>query len=118
MPKKEPSEILPDKSGLLSWAFVLGMNIGDWVVCPLKNKPAIAFSEVKSELHYDAKADAPYWFWREVKWLNTEVPRSNFDQDLLYYFNRPQHCCRARFDAQFLKNVFSVFVNRSQTDMA
>ncbi|MBA2728486.1 MAG: hypothetical protein H0U49_09995 [Parachlamydiaceae bacterium] len=35
------------------WAFILGVQIGDWIAVPLKNKPAIAIGEVKSELHYD-----------------------------------------------------------------
>jgi restriction system protein len=68
------------------WAFVLGMNIGDWVVLPLKMKSAIAVGEIKSDFTYDASADIPYQSWREIKWLAKDVPRSAFDQDLLYSF--------------------------------
>lgn len=59
------------------WAFILAMQIGDWIALPLKNKPAIAIGEIKGELHYDPDANSPYWFWREVKWINKEIPRSN-----------------------------------------
>jgi restriction system protein len=68
------------------WAFVLGLKAGDWVVMPRKNKPTIAIGEVKSPYKYDASGGGDYRHYREVKWLNTEVPRSAFDQDLLYSF--------------------------------
>ena len=67
-------------------AFVLGMNVGDWVVLPLKSKSAIAVGEIKSELIYDGNASIPYQSWRDIKWLAKDVPRSAFDQDLLYSF--------------------------------
>jgi restriction system protein len=67
-------------------AFVLGMNIGDWVVLPLKTKSAIAVGEIKSEFTYEPTAEIPYQSWREIKWLAKDVPRSAFDQDLLYSF--------------------------------
>lgn len=83
------------------WAFLKGISIGDWVVCPLKNKPTIAFGEVKSDCIYDLNAKSPYWFWREVKWINKEVPRSNFDQDLLYSLGAFLTVCRIeRNDAE------------------
>lgn len=83
------------------WTFVKGISIGDWIVCPLKNKPAIAFAEVKSDLHYEPDAKSPYWFWREVKWINKDVPRSNFDQDLLYSLGAFLTVCRIeRNDAE------------------
>jgi restriction system protein len=68
------------------WAFVLGMNIGDWVVLPLKAKSAIAIGEIKSKLTYDANAEIPYRSWRDIQWLTQDIPRSAFDQDLLYSF--------------------------------
>lgn len=67
------------------WAFVLGMKVGDWVVLPLKTKPAIAVGEIRSELTYDAHA-TPYRSWRDVQWLAKDIPRAAFDQDLLYSF--------------------------------
>ncbi len=83
------------------WAFLLGINVGDWIVCPLKNKPSIAFAEVKGEVQYEPDAKSPYWFWREVKWINKEVPRSNFDQDLLFSLGAFLTVCRIeRNDAE------------------
>lgn len=68
------------------WAFVLGMNVGDWVVFPLKMKSAIAVGEIKSEFTYAPTAEPPYQSWRDVQWLARDIPRSAFDQDLLYSF--------------------------------
>jgi restriction system protein len=62
------------------------MNVGDWIVLPLKMKSAIAVGEIKSNFTYDANAEAPFQSWRDVQWLATDVPRSAFDQDLLYSF--------------------------------
>lgn len=68
------------------WAFVLRMQVGDWVVMPRKNKPTIAIGEIKSVCKFDANASNDYRHYREIKWLSTDIPRSAFDQDLLYSF--------------------------------
>jgi len=112
---KEYEEIKPilrkaypeDKEGKIRnnagqiWVFILAMQIGDWIAVPLKNKPAIAFGEIKSEFSYEPNATSPYWFWRDVKWINVDVPRSNFDQDLLYSLGAFLTVCRIeRNDAE------------------
>jgi restriction system protein len=68
------------------WAFVVAMNVGDWVVMPRKNKSTIAIGEVISKCKFDPTQPDNYRHYREVKWLNTDIPRSNFDQDILYSF--------------------------------
>jgi len=78
------------------WAFVLAMNVGDWVVLPLKTKSAIAVGEIKSKFIYDENAAAPYRSWRDVRWLTKGVPRSAFDQDLLFSFGSSLTICQIR----------------------
>lgn len=68
------------------WAFVLAMKVGDLVVLPRKGTSTIAIGEIKSECRYDPSVVADYRHFHEVSWLNTEIPRSAFDQDLLYSF--------------------------------
>lgn len=68
------------------WAFVLGMQVGDWVVMPRKNKATIAIGAVKSPSQFDPAAENDYRNYREIEWFNTDIPRSAFDQDLLYSF--------------------------------
>jgi restriction system protein len=83
------------------WAFVMGMSVGDWVVLPLKSKSAIAVGEIKSKFTYEANAQIPYRSWRAVQWLTRGVPRSAFDQDLLYSFGAFMTFCQIqRNDAE------------------
>ena len=82
-------------------AFLITMKVGDWVVTPRKAKSAIAIGEVESTPIYDPKAPDPYHVYRRVKWLNQEVPRSAFEQDLLYSFGAIQTICQIqRNDAE------------------
>jgi restriction system protein len=82
-------------------AFILSMQVGDWIVLPLKSKPAIAMGKIKSEFHYDPQGDPRYRFSREVDWFEQGVPRSSFDQDLLYSFGAAQTICQIqRNDAE------------------
>ena len=102
------AELYPDEKPKtrINWAsqiapFVFDIQPGDWVVMPHKHKPAIAFGEVTEGYAFNAKADQAYRHSVRVKWLNTEVPRSSFDQDLLYSFGAFMTVCRmARNDAE------------------
>lgn len=102
------AELYPDEKPKtrINWAsqiapFVFDIQPGDWVVMPHKHKPAIAFGEVTKGYAFDAKANETYRHSVRVKWLNTEVPRSAFDQDLLYSFGAFMTVCRmARNDAE------------------
>src|SRR5581483_3999172 len=40
--------------------------------------------EITGSYSYNPKAEPPYRHSRTVKWLNTDVPRTALDQDLLY----------------------------------
>jgi restriction system protein len=78
------------------WAFAIGMKAGDWVITPHKSKPAIAIGEVTGAYLYDTSAERLYRHCRTVKWLNQDIPRSNFDQDLLYSLGAIMTVCEVR----------------------
>lgn len=78
------------------WAFSHRMKPGDWIVLPSKYKPAIHFAEVAGDYRYDSGAKDPYYHWREVRWIGTDIPRSNFDQDLLYSFGAFMTVCQIK----------------------
>ena len=84
------------------WPFIEEMNKGDWIVLPSKLKPAaIHFAEITGPYTFDSKAKDPYYHFRTVKWIATDIPRSNFDQDLLYSFGAYKTVCRIeRNDAE------------------
>jgi restriction system protein len=81
----EPIRKLGNWSGQI-WAFVIAMKQGDWVVMPRKNKSTIAIGQIASACQFDPQQPEDYRHYRAVKWLNTDIPRSNFDQDILYSF--------------------------------
>lgn len=83
------------------WPFVKEMNKGDWVVLPSKKKPAIHFAEVIGDYVNKPDNPDPFYHYRDVKWIGTDIPRSNFDQDLLYSFGAFMTICRiSRNDAE------------------
>lgn len=90
----------------LNWAsqiypFVFEIKPGDWIVLPRKHASAIAFAEVQSGYAFDAKAEPVYRHSIKVRWLNTDVPRTAFAQDLLYSFGAFMTVCRiAKNDAE------------------
>jgi len=83
------------------WPFVRNMSPGDWVVVPSKLKPAIHIGEITGPYVYNSKASDPFYHSRTVKWIAEDVPRSNFDQDMLYSFGAFMTICQIeRNDAE------------------
>lgn len=91
----EPSRRLGNWAGQI-WAFALAMKPGDWVVVPRRSNGSIAIGEVKGGYTFDPATEPMYRHYRSVKWLNTDVPRSAFDQDLLYSFGAIMTICEIK----------------------
>jgi restriction system protein len=66
------------------WPFAQVMQPGDWVVVPYKTKPALNIAEITGPYAFNAAAEDPYYHSRDVKWIAKDIPRTNFDADLLY----------------------------------
>ena len=83
------------------WPMVNEMQKGDWVILPSKKKAAIHIGEITGDYINAPKAKNPYFHYRNVKWFATDIPRSNFEQDLLYSFGAFMTICRiSRNDAE------------------
>lgn len=83
------------------WPFAHVMKPGDLVVLPRKTRPSIAVGKIVGEYQYHPSAANPYYHTRAVEWLNTDVPRTAFSQDLLYSFGAFLTICRVeRNDAE------------------
>ena len=84
------------------WPFVYGMKVGDWIVLPSKLKPAtIDFAEVTGPYKFSSKENDPFYHSRTVKWIAKDVPRSIFDQDILFSFGAFKTICHIeRNDAE------------------
>jgi restriction system protein len=78
------------------WAFSKGIKPGDWIVLPSKQKPAIHVAEVKSEYTFNPNGVDPFFHYQDVEWIIQDVPRSNFDQDLLYSFGAFMTVCQVK----------------------
>ncbi|MFC1934136.1 restriction endonuclease [Chloroflexota bacterium] len=91
------------KQGTLSnwrgqiWPFVKEMQEGDWIVLPSKLKSAaIHFAEIKGPYEFNPKAEDPFYHYRNVEWIATDIPRSIFDQDILYSFGAFKTVCQIK----------------------
>lgn len=74
---------------------------GDWVVLPSKRKAAVHIGEVTDDYEYHPNNQDPYFHSLAVKWLETDIPRTNFDQDILYSLGAFMTVCKiARNDAE------------------
>jgi len=83
------------------WTFVAEMKPQDWLIIPSKKQQAIHIAEVTGPYNYDAAANDPYYHWRSIKWVANDIPRSNFDQDLLNSFGAIMTICEIkRHDAE------------------
>ena len=78
------------------WPIAHEMKKGDWVILPSKIKSAIHIGEITGEYVHNPKANNPYYHYRDVKWFAQDIPRSNFDQDLLYSFGAFMTVCRIK----------------------
>ena len=91
----EPARRIGNWSGQV-WAFTLAMKPGDWVIVPRKSSGTIAVGELQAGYTFDASANPVYRHFRTVQWLNTNVSRSAFDQDLLYSFGAIMTVCEIK----------------------
>lgn len=77
------------------------MKIGDWIVLPSKRTSTIHIGKVTGEYIYDASCQNPYYHYRSVEWFAKDIPRNNFDQDILYSFGAFMTVCKiTRNDAE------------------
>lgn len=72
--------------------FIHEIKKGDLVALPLKTQSAIVIGKVEGEYQYKQLADNIKHIIK-VKWLKT-IPRSAFDQDLLYSFGALSTVCQ------------------------
>jgi len=78
------------------WAFSHRIQQGDWIVLPSKHKAAIHIGESTGTYTFHGNADNPFFHSIQVKWIDTDIPRSNFDQDILYSFGAFMTVCEVK----------------------
>lgn len=77
------------------------MQKGDWVVLPSKRTSTIHIGIITGDYEYDINNGNPYYHYRDVEWFAKDIPRNNFDQDILYSFGAFMTVCKiTRNDAE------------------
>ncbi|WP_243109910.1 restriction endonuclease [Clostridium sp. E02] len=77
------------------------MEKGDWVILPSKRTSTIHIGEVKGDYTYDESLGSPYYHYRSIEWFAKDIPRNNFDQDILYSLGAFMTVCKiTRNDAE------------------
>ncbi len=76
------------------WAFCNRIQKGDLAVLPLKSRSAIAIGKVVGSYQYTNELGAGIRHVRKVEWLRTDLPRTTFDQDILYSLGAFMTVCK------------------------
>lgn len=78
------------------WAFRSKIKKGDLVVLPSKHQPTVAVGKVTGDYEYQKVGGDEPLHSRRVQWLNTEIPRNHFGQDLLYSLGAFMTVCQIK----------------------
>ncbi len=96
-------ELKPRAAGNFSgqlWAFALSMKEGDTVVLPRKLTSQVAIGKVIGPYQF-LKIGEQHRHVRKVEWIRSDIPRSTFEQDLLFSFGAAMTVCKiSRNDAE------------------
>ncbi|MBN2229038.1 MAG: restriction endonuclease [Candidatus Thorarchaeota archaeon] len=65
------------------WRFRDLMKSGDLVVLPFKSISSVAVGEIAGDYKYDGQQPEGTRHFRKVKWLKTDLPRTDLDDDIL-----------------------------------
>jgi restriction system protein len=76
------------------WTFVDRIQPGDLVVLPLKLRAAIAIGKVSGPYEHRTDLSPNIHHVRPVEWIRTDLPRTAFEQDLLYSLGAYMTVCR------------------------
>lgn len=95
------------------WSFVNKIKIGDLVAVPLKSQPSIKIAKVTDNYEYDKDAKIAK-HRRKIIWKD-QMPRSAFDQDILYAFSNMLTVGQVRNETaeQRVKNMLEHDVTQS-----
>ena len=72
------------------------MKKGEIVVLPSKIKAVIHFGKITGDYVFEETATPPFCHYHTVDWYAVDIPRSAFDQDILYSFGAFMTICRIK----------------------
>jgi restriction system protein len=80
------------------WAFIDRIKPNDIIALPLKSQPAIAIGRVTGPYTYRTDLSSEIRHTRPVQWIKTDIPRTAFDQNLLYSLGAFMTVCQITRD--------------------
>lgn len=78
------------------WAFRTRIEVGDLVALPLETQAAIAIGKIAGPYEYRTDLGDSVRHARRVNWIRTDIPRTSFDQDLLYSLGAFMTVCQIK----------------------
>jgi restriction system protein len=76
------------------WTFIHRIKPDDLIVLPLKLRSAIAIGRVTGKYQYRNNIASNIHHAIDVEWIKTDIPRTAFDQDILYSFGAFMTVCQ------------------------
>lgn len=76
------------------WSFIKRIQPNDLIVLPLKLRSAIAIGKVTGSYQYRTDLSSNIHHVHPVEWIKTDLPRTIFEQDLLYSFGAFMTVCQ------------------------
>jgi restriction system protein len=78
------------------WSFVGRIKPGDLVVLPIKTRSAIAVGRASGDYEYRPENPPGARHVRPVDWIRDDIPRTAFDQDLLFSLGAALTVCQIK----------------------
>jgi len=78
------------------WRFLKLIKVGDLVTLPSKLQSTIAIGRIEGLYEYRRDLGDYIRHIRKVKWIKTDIPRTDFEQDLLYSLGAAMTVCQIR----------------------
>jgi len=78
------------------YAFLKMAKIGDFVVVPMKTSGTIWIGEIQSEYKFRTDLGIDIRHTRDVRWIKKNIPRDEFDKDILFTFGSAMTFSRAK----------------------
>lgn len=101
--KKLMDEVYPGKKKMSTaneagqiWTFLKRIKEGDLVVLPSKFRASVAIGKVTGPYKYRTDLSNNTFHTRKVEWIKTDIPRTSFEQDLLYSLGAYMTVCQIK----------------------
>lgn len=76
------------------WTFRERIKLGDSVIIPLKHHSVYAVGKITGLYQYRLDLPSHIHHTRSVEWIRKDIPRSAFEQDILYSLGSLQSICQ------------------------